>query len=136
MREIKFRAWDIDRERFIYLDLNDPDPLLFGRHGTLENTVTEDWQQYTGLKDKIGQEVYEGDILLFKIYTNKHRVNLEVVYTAPRFHTRVIGDVPDWMMDYGSQNILVRKALKRGVIDFATVLGNIHQNPELLNTKE
>src|SRR5258706_15782548 len=65
MRPIKFRAWDIDHKQFIYFDLGNPDDNLFGRHGVLGGTVIKDWQQFTGLLDKNGKEIYEADQFIY-----------------------------------------------------------------------
>ena len=61
MRELKFRAWSEETKSFEYFDLYEGTECgLTNLQIWARNTQIE---QYTGLKDKDGKEIYEGDIL-------------------------------------------------------------------------
>ena len=57
MREIKFRAWDKNKNKMVYPTKK------YTNGGLLEWFEDEDLMQYTGLKDKNGKEIYEGDVV-------------------------------------------------------------------------
>ena len=118
MRTIKLRAWDKDHKYFIYFDLNDIDDDLFGRHGVLQNTAIEEWEQYTGLKDKKGKEIYEGDI-----YKNKYNQGTRagtIIYNHDGFKIQ--------FKDQSNPKRMGSKSNKNN----GEIIGNIYENPDLI----
>jgi uncharacterized phage protein (TIGR01671 family) len=119
MRTIKFRGKDIETGEWVYGDFIGYMPTIMfpyksnGRVRYVECLVNrETIGQYTGLQDKNGVEIYEGDILQ-ETYSNK---NVLVVYDAPQFCY--------------ADNSFGYRFLNHP--ENFTVVGNIHENPELL----
>lgn len=83
-------------------------------------------QQYTGLTDKNGKEIYEGDVvrILYTDWVNQSRwVQGTVVYDSDRF-----------VIDLGEHPMGGRNTgdLDPGTHGWREVVGNIYQHPELL----
>ncbi len=125
MREIKFRAWDKDEKRMTpaFSLKNICFKGVWDYFPCLKNFNPHCVMQYTGLKDKKGKEIYEGDIIKCgKLVTSVKWVN---------------GGF--WSVDksnYGGN--LHGNNMVVGYLDWAKgcgyepeVIGNIYENPEL-----
>lgn len=139
MREIKFRVWNTSLKKYIpdHLVHISPDgrflfgalyfkPDLYKYSPDIlkgENVV----EQFTGLKDKNGTEIYEGDIVK---YHPHHRGVPYRVYWADKSAKFLIGR--DGVIGQSFSDIMHNLNTGRIALE---VVGNIHENPELMEEK-
>ena len=154
MRTIKFRAWHkeekvmcevstINFEKGAFIEGVKPGEDYVGDKYFVpapENGRFCDWDeielmQFTGLEDKNGKEIYEGDILKLPIY------DIPAVYCGDDFYVvefrfgafRAIR--MDQYKDRNDERKYKHRPFMGAVLEpiLKTVEGNIHENPELLN---
>ena len=116
-RKVTFRAWDskyrmirldvavFSNGRFRYMNLHDDDVM---------NSKDDILMQFTGLKDKNGKDIYEGDIV-------KYDKPYEVIWAK--------GRVGFWICN-GTD------CREFGINDNIEVIGNIYENPEKIDVVE
>ena len=136
MREIKFRAWDNVADQMYYVGEEELIVFIMKDSGIQADQVIQDneyidgyyvetlhhlqYMQYTGLKDKNGREIYEGDIVLREITVFGTSANEDFIGEVKYYECR-------WWIDNGNDAIPLWNEA-----DELTILGNIHENPELL----
>lgn len=122
MRELKFRAWNTARNCWtsrVELDGGWGKPMFM--HGEVENdngyqTDSTIIEQYTGFKDMNSNEIYEGDIV--REHTSLYIAKFEIAWRE---------DKAGW---FGFTTDDYTCPLCN--IEHVEVIGNIHENPELL----
>lgn len=145
-REIKFRAWDEEKELMLYsekqpygyeweinehygvicipFEYNDDDfggLVCWGEHLPV--------MQYTGLKDMNGKEIYEGDVVKMHSWWNAFGpAGYDSDVTVVEFDEELCGFTP--MCNYDCDCGVYHSASKLEVI------GNIYENPELIKEQK
>lgn len=139
MREIKYRIWDEKVKRYV----QDEDWYYLSDDGELWNIYSYYYEmskdlcdperyiieQYTGLKDKNGKEIYEGDVVRTH-FSFGHEVTQEpFIIKWNKERAMFEGSKPienDYLVTFSffpEQRFLYE------------IIGNIHENPELLERR-
>lgn len=124
MRELKFRAWDKQEKQMMKVSAISLENKEIGvkdfRTYHFFRIKNIELMQYTGLKDKNGTEIYEGDVIkverdgiIYRVEWIHGGFGLEPRYNSP-FYPRL-------------GNVELREKIE--------VIGNIHENPEFLEEK-
>jgi len=140
-REIKFRAWNLKTKEYnnyveVYCYIDGSTGLIAGTNnnnpcGNSENFLLE---QYTGLKDKNGKEIYEGDVI--KFHTGmKYRdsVNMKICFNQGCFGFRGLKHdgkrtISSFIPFSAIQSSLENNNIWLDAEEILEVTGNIHEN--------
>lgn len=127
MRTIKFRVWYSDCQKWLTTNcgrfvIDQTGNLFFKYIGESELELICDSviEQFTGLTDKNGKEIYEGDIVNVKLRDCYSELFTVVFVDSQARFSFLDKDGIQWLVS--SQNEI-------------EVIGNIHDNPELLESK-
>lgn len=153
MRKIKFRAWDRVSEELVGVKTLDFErkkgAICAVDYSGVNGDLAGEWEleQFTGLVDKNGKEIYENDIVQIEYdreYDGKYDMEtLSFLGNDYEIHTLLYGLVKIW----GSKGIVMTKIVaddpeqfdsehpipqKMSLSKYCAVAGNAHENPELL----
>ena len=122
MREIKFRAWDIESKIMCdwdgmqdwWEDVGYHDNMFSGNHYVP--------MQYTGIKDMYGKEIYEGDIIQYKV---PFKGGQYIHYILVKWGKVEFSFLKKTLINK------IHRTTYQGLERYGKVIGNIYENPTL-----
>lgn len=135
MREIKFRAWDKEEKNFMYF--NATNGLLSECDEVYAKRNIRGIDQFTGLKDKHGKEIYEGDLFDFggfgviEVCNGWYDNGGEYEDADFGLGWYLLGHLEDCLYCHGIAHLDIEVA--KGRFN-KKIIGNKFENPELLGS--
>ena len=143
MREILFRGKRKDTGKIVFGYLfmaenarKEKKPYIWLEHGESVEVIPETVGQFTGLTDKNGEKVFEGDIVCLRYASGEICCRGDIQFDCGVFGAEwVVNKKYKYMVGSFGQNHNLRR-LDDDIINEIEVIGNIHDNPELLKEQE
>lgn len=151
-REIKFRAWVDNRviKEMIYpKDVQIDSAIgyalqfLVGYEDAYpDKNNIEQWQkdivfmQFTGLLDKNGKEIYEGDVIKHDLGLERFKkLNWQVVFEFGSFQLRTESEHNPVSFPYHAHQAIINNSIlsQSEYCEHLEIIGNIYENPNLIN---
>lgn len=133
MREFLFRGKRVDKDEWIEgmpcSDFRGSIDAIQGFNGGIYDIIPETFGQYTGLTDKNGKKIFEGDIVQYQPEYWCEPLQSVVEYYADKWNYPAFD-----LKDHNYEANGLQCAHEEGV--GFEVIGNIHDNPELLKCAE
>ncbi|HCQ0977711.1 TPA: hypothetical protein OG030_000517 [Listeria monocytogenes] len=147
MRAIGFRAFVKRKKKMLPvtdLCFNETEAVGVSGCGNAKCTLCVDWysfddvvlMQYTGLKDKNGKKIFEGDVVTAFSNINKYTDSFAGDVEPTFCFTSIVYDGACFKTTYKGEPSYVLNQNGSSLVKHMEVIGNIHENLELLEVSE
>jgi uncharacterized phage protein (TIGR01671 family) len=133
MRELKYRVYIPEFSKYVYFGLNN-----FDHSDRYLDNPEHPVQQYTGMKDKYGKDIYEGDIVINTTSKEEYCSPAVIVWGKYEFVGFALAYKRNKLEDYHAplihkiNGVDLVEEFNLSKIGIYQIVGNVSENPELL----